>query len=72
MSRCPFPDCIVPKLHQFLGNLFYRGQKIDVLELADWQTLAYWSDWHDILSDAELSPDNKKGSKKKKVIGNKK
>ena len=61
-----FFDSIVPKIHQFNANLFYRGQKIDFLERADFETLEYWSSFHDTLVKEE-----KPKLKKKKKDGKK-
>lgn len=55
----------MPRLHQMLGNLFYRGQSIDILERANYASLKYWNDWHKIMEKEEIKTANKLKSKSK-------
>jgi hypothetical protein len=40
-------------MDQMLGNLFSRGQSIEVLGRTDFHTLAYWNGWHELMVEAE-------------------
>jgi hypothetical protein len=40
-------------MDQWLGNLFGRGQSIEVLERAAFHALAYWNDWHKLMAERE-------------------
>lgn len=58
-----FFGSVVPKIHAYCGNLFFRGQSIREIDLCDWDDLKYWNDWHVVMCEAE-NPKPKKGNKK--------
>lgn len=43
----------MPRVHQFLGDLFYRGETPTNLEAMPYSSLKYWAAWHQVLSDEE-------------------
>lgn len=40
------------RVHQWMGNLFYRRVSIDIIKEMDFQELKYWNEWHEILDRA--------------------
>lgn len=45
-------------MDQWLGNLFYRRQPVDVLERMSFHSLAYWNEWHLVMYEAEKPKPN--------------
>lgn len=41
------------RLHQMMGNLFYRRVQPSEIEGMTFSTMAYWNEWHEILAKAE-------------------
>lgn len=44
---------VIDRIDQWLGNLFYRGQPIDVLEKMTYSRLKYWNSWHELIAEQE-------------------
>lgn len=42
-------------MDQWLGNLFSRGQSLEVLERTGFHSLGYWNGWHEIMTAAEAA-----------------
>jgi len=51
------------KVHQWLGNLFYRGAQPADLEEMTYQRLKYWNNWHEVYTKEEKAAMNRKGKK---------
>ena len=40
-------------MHQWMGNLFYRGAAPSELEAMSYERLKYWNHWHTAMETAE-------------------
>ncbi len=40
-------------MHQWMGNLFYRGAAPSELEGMSFERLRYWDRWHQVMAKAE-------------------
>jgi len=41
---------VVDRVHQYMGNLFYRKVPPSEIKEMPYRELKYWSDWHDTLN----------------------
>jgi hypothetical protein len=44
----------MPKVNQFMANIFYRNQPTDLILKMTYSELRYWSSVHDLISQAEV------------------
>lgn len=40
-------------MHQYMGNLFYRGVCPSVINNMDFFEMKYWNEWHKVMAKAE-------------------
>lgn len=45
-------------MHQWMGNLFYRGASPTELESMSWKQLRYWNGWHVVMNNADKDAAN--------------
>ena len=43
----------MPRVDQFMGNIFSRGGAPGEIEKMKYHQLSYWSSWHDLFVKAE-------------------
>lgn len=56
------------RLHQWIGNVFFRGASPAEINVMTYHELKYWNDWHELMTEAEKrSVDDAKSKKKGKV-----
>lgn len=48
MSECSFFGNL-EIIHQYMGNLFYRGQQASEIKKMTISEIRYWNNWHDCL-----------------------